>query len=232
MRNGQFLTHLEVARPDSHSLHACRSNLRISLDSHMHAAEGPTCCNHPLKHKFACCSPPRPTFGACSLFSTVTLDRDTCTQRPTCSQQPATGSQVAGGKHSNTYRTTPYHTTSMDINQDRAYDLDLQSLLPPTPGAQGSVPAAHIDGWLGHVEPGGLRHDEIAVLGTRTSTVRHQRLHGGTVFDDNGVPLDMNDNVAYEDVRTLDQWPIGMGGTAVPSTPTSSVASLASAGNA
>ena len=134
-RNGQFLTHLEVARPDSHSLHACRSNLRISLDSHMHAAEGPTCCNHPLKHKFACCSPPRPTFGACSLFSTVTLDRDTCTQRPTCSQQPATGSQVAGGKHSNTYRTTPYHTTSMDINQDRAYDLDLQSLLPPTPGA-------------------------------------------------------------------------------------------------
>lgn len=24
-RNGQFLTHLEVARPDSHSLHACRS---------------------------------------------------------------------------------------------------------------------------------------------------------------------------------------------------------------
>eukprot|EP01043_Picozoa_sp_COSAG02_P059798 COSAG02_NODE_7684_length_2895_cov_7.093705_1_plen_144_part_10 len=32
-RNGQFLTHLEVARPDSHSLHACRSNLRISLDS-------------------------------------------------------------------------------------------------------------------------------------------------------------------------------------------------------
>jgi hypothetical protein len=143
----------------------------------MHAAEGPTCCNHPLKHKFACCSPPRPTFGACSLFSTVTLDRDTCTQRPTCSQQPATGSQVAGGKHSNTYRTTPYHTTSMDINQDRAYDLDLQSLLPPTPGAQGSVPAAHIDGWLGHVEPGGLRHDEIAVLGTRTSTVRH---HGGS----------------------------------------------------
>ena len=71
----------------------------------------------------------------------------------------------------------------MDINQDRAYDLDLQSLLPPTPGAQGSVPAAHIDGWLGHVEPGGLRHDVIAVLGTRTSTVRHQRLHGGTVFD-------------------------------------------------
>ena len=61
----------------------------------------------------------------------------------------------------------------MDINQDRAYDLDLQSLLPPTPGAQGSVPAAHIDGWLGHVEPGGLRHDEIAVLGTRTSTVRN-----------------------------------------------------------
>ena len=87
-RNGQFLTHLEVARPDSHSLHACRSHLRISLDSHMHAAEGPTCCNHPLKHKFAGCSPPRPTFGACSLFSTVTLDRDTCTQRPTCSQQP------------------------------------------------------------------------------------------------------------------------------------------------
>ena len=98
-----------------------------------------------------------------SHFSTVTLDRDTCTQRPTCSQQPATGSQVAGGKHSNTYRTTPYHTTSMDINQDRAYDLDLQSLLPPTPGAQGSVPAAHIDGWLGHVEPGGLRHDEIVL---------------------------------------------------------------------
>ena len=65
----------------------------------------------------------------------------------------------------------------MDINQDRAYDLDLQSLLPPTPGAQGSVPAAHIDGWLGHVEPGGLRHDEIAVLGTRTSTVTKKRVN-------------------------------------------------------
>ena len=140
------ISHSFGGRAAGFSLTPClQINLRISLDSHMHAAEGPTCCNHPLKHKFACCSPPRPTFGACSLFSTVTLDRDTCTQRPTCSQQPATGSQVAGGKHSNTYRTTPYHTTSMHINQDRAYDLDLQSLLPPTPGAQGSVPAAHIE---------------------------------------------------------------------------------------
>jgi hypothetical protein len=36
-RNGRFLTHFEVALQDSHSLHACRSNHRISRCSHMFA---------------------------------------------------------------------------------------------------------------------------------------------------------------------------------------------------
>ena len=93
---------------------------------------------------------------------------------------------------------------------------------PPAP-APASAPVAAAStpvttsehGWLGPVvEPGGLQHDEIVALGTRRGTrtcaVRHQRVHGGIVVDDNGVPLDKNDNVAFEDVRTLDEWPTGL----------------------
>ena len=100
----------------------------------------------------------------------------------------------------------------MDVDLDRAYDLDLESLLA-------SPPKPH-DGWLGRVdEPGGLRLDEIVALGTRKSTSHHGRLRGGTVLDDNGVPLDENDKVAVEDVRTLDMWYAAQDGTTPCSVP-------------
>ena len=105
----------------------------------------------------------------------------------------------------------------MDVTQDRAFDLDLRSFL----SAPQAVPPLPPDEWLGGVgEPGGLQHEEVVALGTRTSTsnapIASGRVRGGTVLDANGVPLDMNDNVAAEDVRTLDEWHVRNTGRALP----------------
>ena len=107
----------------------------------------------------------------------------------------------------------------MHLTQDREYDLDLGSFLgiTPTPAA----PRKLHDGWSEQVpEPGGLRHDEIRVLGERSSTKCHPSAgRGGTVYDQHGIPIDDNDNVASEDVRTHDEWLAGRGPPSTASAP-------------
>ena len=107
----------------------------------------------------------------------------------------------------------------MNCDEDGAYDLDLDSFLgiPPMPGTLRGCQHVQRDGWSDQVrEPGGLRLDEIQVLGERASTsCRRPAGRGGTVYDQHGVPIDDDDNVAGEDVRTHDQW---LAAKAAPST--------------
>ena len=60
----------------------------------------------------------------------------------------------------------------MNFDEDGAYDLDLDSFLgiPPMPGTLRGCQHVQRDGWSDQVrEPGGLRLDEIQVLGERAA---------------------------------------------------------------
>ena len=98
----------------------------------------------------------------------------------------------------------------MDLWRDRAYDLDLDSFVgtTPMPGPLLGCSPELRDGWSDQVRvPGGLHEDDIQALGERTSTQHHRPAgRGGTVYDQHGVPIDDNGNVAVEDVRTHDEW--------------------------